>query len=239
MKLKVENSKLRLLLTSSGLTRKIVAEQFPSLLEGIKDKGETLKILMIMDVRSGQDFKRVLWNGYLGGIFANLSSLMLSNVSVKLVWIDRHLDSLNSYELKLPGLFWKKTSLIESFKECHMYMVPGGDPQVFMRVMNRNENLKKILVSRVRKGECAYVSRSAGTIVAGSYILSGETRPKCCIKGLHLIKYALRPHYNHKNRSIINTKENKNLICIPNGKFAVVKNGMLTTDGSLCHPQKD
>lgn len=165
---------MKLLLTSTGLANENVRNFFISKFDRLDNKTACI-------VTSGQNEEEQF---YIDGSIRELESLGIEVVEFNIA----------------------KENGFVNFPKFDIYYVCGGNTFYILDRM-RKTGVDKILIDAIKNGKF-YLGVSAGSIIAGPDIeVAGLGDPNDVniedLTGLKLVKYIVTPHYNQKEKSIV------------------------------------
>lgn len=247
LNLPVPNKKMLMLLMSNIRIGEKVTENFRRLVARVVKDDECVRIVVITDARLGRHAVQHLSQtpNDIAAIMrlrratcAEVSSIRLTpeaGVSAKTCMISP------SAGLEVLGKTRSRRECAEMLKSCHAVFVIGGDPGSLMGAFEHNQDLVECFLPRVRDGTCVWVGTSAGTIAAGSRVVSLEVKKGTFPKGLGLLPQSFRPHYDAAAHASIIAKSREKLrglksrlICMTDDDFAIVCDGSLESSGFVC-----
>lgn len=171
---------MKLLLTSAGISNKIIHNELIELLEKPIEESNALFIpTAIYGIPNGGDIARRVITGTLGDPFCELG------------W-----KSLGVLELTaLPSI--KKELWVPILEKADALLVGGGDCQ-YLTYWIKQSGVADMLPSLLQK--MVYVGLSAGSMIVTKYGTSykNHTLPANSDKSLGLLDFAIHPHLNHE-----------------------------------------
>lgn len=165
---------MKLLLTSTGLTNENIKKFFISQFDRLDDKTACV-------ITSGR-------------------------TAEEQVYIDESLKEMSDLGIEVAEVNIAKNDNFPNLSEFDIYYVCGGNTFYILDRM-RKTGIDKILIDAVRNGKF-YLGVSAGSIIAGPDIeVSGLGDPNDVsledLTGLKLVSYIITPHYNQKEKNIV------------------------------------
>jgi dipeptidase E len=127
-------------------------------------------------------------------------------------YIDGSIKELEDLEIKVVEFNIAKHESFVNFPLYDIYYVCGGNTFYILDRM-RKTGVDKILIDATKKGKF-YLGVSAGSIIAGPDIeVAGLGDPNDVsledLTGLRLVSYIITPHYNQKEKSIVESFKEK------------------------------
>ena len=203
------NPDLRMCLTSASFANVLFGDLqnntlMQSLHSMLEEKVPRYSVLFILDSRSNER-EHGFWEVFFRALYRNFEDRLVdmsafsSKFSINCVWIKgKKLGCAVGHEAK-------ESAIQDLVRKAHIIYGLGGDPCDLMKTLDpkngEHMDVLNILNERVLSGNVVYMGRSAGSMIAGHKILSGDKECEGQFKfGTNFLpNVVIRPHVENDN----------------------------------------